>query len=170
MGSRHLPFAVVVLAILSGLWFWKWLEPDDPEAQYRIVRVAVSKSSRWIAVGSASGWIGIIDQTHPDGPQRFRGGKGALRDLRFSKDEQWLIVTNREKAKHAVQVLGSLQPLGSADDPGEPQAEILLGKYGNPSSNVVAAPDGTAVFGNAAGSIEVHDAGTRAVLRRYTFR
>ena len=132
--------------------------------------MAVSKSARWIAVGSASGWIGIIDQTQPDGPQRFRGGKGRLRDLRFSKDEQWLVVANNLSAKHAVQSLGSLEPLGPGDDPGETQSEILLGKFRTATSNVVSAPDGTAVFGNAAGSIEVQDLGTGAVLRRFTFR
>jgi hypothetical protein len=148
---------------------WEWLEPADAAADYRIVRVAVSPSARWIAVGSESGWIGIIDQTKPESPQRFRGGKGSLRDLGFSKDEQWLVVTNKTRAKHPVQVLGSLEPMAPGEDVGEPVAEIL-GKFGEHTSNVVAAPDGTAVFGNSVGSIEVHAVPSGATLRRFTFR
>jgi hypothetical protein len=121
-------------------------------------------------VGSASGWIGIIDQTLPDGQQRFRGSVGKLRDLRFSKDEHWLIVTNDAAARHAVQSLGSLEPLGPGDDPGEPQMDSVATNLGERTSNVVSASDGTAVFGNFAGSVEVHDAHNGKMLRRFTFR
>ncbi len=157
-------------AILSGVLLWAWLAPPDDSAQYKIVRVAVSKSARWIAMGAASGWIGIIDQTNPDSAQRFRGGKGALRDLRFTKDEQWLVVVNNRIARHPVQSLGSLEELGPDGDSGEGQAEILMGDFGERTSNLIAGPDGSVVFGNHAGSIEIHDARTKVLLRRFTFR
>jgi len=143
-------------------------KPVDETAGWRIVRVAMSRSGRWIAVGSASGWIGIIDQTQPDSPQRFRGGTGELRDLRFSKDERLLIVANDKLARHAVQLLGSLEPLAQGDDQGEPQVEVPWTE--EHTSNVVGGPGGVMVFGNAAGSIAVYDTGTRTMLRRFTFR
>jgi hypothetical protein len=115
-------------------------------------------------LGAASGWIGIIDQTQPDSPQRFRGGEGKLRDLRFSLDEQWLFAL----ARHAVQSLGSLEPVTPADDRGVPQVDMEF--PGEHTSNVVRGTSGIAVFGNAAGSIEVHDVSSGKMLRRFTFR
>jgi hypothetical protein len=106
---RHLPICVVLSAVLSGAAAWVVSEPVDETAAWRIVRVAVSRSGRWTAVGAASGWIGIIDRTQPDSPQRFRGGSGELHDLRFTNDERWLIVENDALARHAVQSLGSLE-------------------------------------------------------------
>ena len=155
-------------AVLSGVFSWAVSKPVDETAGWRIERVAISKGGRWIAVGSASGWIGIIDQTQPDSPQRFRGGTGDLRDLRFSHDDQWLIVANDKPSRHPVQSLGSLELLAPGEDPGEPQVEVPWTE--EHSSNVVAGPGGIAVFGNPEGSIEVHDTGTGKMLRRVTFR
>jgi hypothetical protein len=165
---RHLPIYVVISAGLSGVVAWFAAEPVDEAAAWRILRVAVSGSGRWIAVGAASGWIGIIDQTQPDSPQRFRGGAGKLRDLRFSKDEQWLIVANDALARHKVQSLGSLEPLEPGDNRGEPQTSAEWAA--EHTSNVASGTGSVVVFGNAAGSIEVHDVRTREMLRRFTFR
>ena len=173
MSRRHLPIAVVLSAILSGAAYWLLSQPADELAPRRIVRVAVSKSGRWIAAGAASGWIGIIDQTQPEGPQRFRGGPGPLRDLRFTRDEKWLVITNDSASRHLVQSLSSLEPLLAGEDPGDPQKEAWDSSQSNPAertSNLASAPDDTVVFGNYAGSIEVHSAATGKLLRRFTFR
>lgn len=151
-------------ALLSAVAAWVASEPADPTAAWRIDRVAVSPSARWIGVAAASGWIGIIDQEAPDSPQRFRGGAGKLRDLRFTKDEEWLQVQNDQCSRHSVYQLGSLEP---CDQPGDPQTPVDW--PGERSSNAVTAA-GIVVFGNAAGSIEVHDAGSGRMLRRFTFR
>jgi hypothetical protein len=166
VSRRYLPILVALSAVLSGAASWVVSDALDEKAEWRIVRVAVSPSGRWIAVGAVSGWIGIIDQTQPDSPQRFRGGSGALRDLRFSKDEQWLIVKNDALARHAVRELGTLEPLAAYEDAGEPQVDVEWA--GEHSSNVARGRD-VAVFGNAAGSIEVHDIQTGKMLRRFTF-
>ncbi len=168
MLRRHLPILVLISAMLSGAGSWLVSEPVDPTAAWRIVRVAVSPGGRWIAVGAASGWIGIIDQTQPDSPQRFRGGVGKLRDLRFTKDEQWLVAENDGMARHAVASLGSLEPLAAGEDSGVRLTSIDWPE--EHSSNVVSGAGGIVVFGNAAGSIEVHDAASRRMLRRFTFR
>ena len=139
-------------------------EPIDAKAAWRIERVAVSPSARWIAVGTASGWIGIIDQEVPDSPQRFRAGAGKLRDLRFSTDEEWLMVQNDECSRHSVYQLGSLEPCNQTGVP-----QVASDWPGDRSSNVVTAA-GVVVFGNAAGSIEVHNAASHKMLRRFTFR
>jgi len=165
---RHLPILVLISGVLSGAASWLASEPVDPAADWRILRVAVSPGGRWIAVGAASGWIGIIDQNQPDSPQRFRGGSGELRDLRFTQDEQWLIVENDAPARHAVASMGSLEPLRAGDDSGVSSGSINW--PGEHSSNVVSGAGGIVVFGNAAGSIEVHDAASRRMLRRFTFR
>jgi hypothetical protein len=165
---RYLPIVVVLSAVLSGAASWIVSQPVDETAAWRIVRVAVSGNGRWIAVGAESGWIEIIDQTRPDSPQRFRGGAGALRDLRFSRDDQWLFVENDALARHAVQSLGSLEPLSPGDDGSVPQVDMEF--PGEHTSNVVRGTGGVAVFGNAAGSIEVHDVSSGRMLRRYTFR
>lgn len=169
MFSRYLPIAVVFSALISGVASWAVSKPIDEKTAWRILRVAVSKSGRWIAVGSASGWIGIIDQNQPDTPQRFRGGEGELRDLRFTRDERWLIVTNAVSAKLPVETLGSLEPLMPGEDPGEPQTAFSKPFLGQATSNVVAGPN-IFVFGNAGGSIEVRDQHRGTLVRRFTFR
>lgn len=164
MLRRHLPILAILATLVSGTVSWIVSEPADPSAGWRIERIALSPSGRWIGVGSASGWIGIIDQTAPEGPQRFRAGPGQLRDLRFTADERWLVMKNDALWRHPVTELGSLEP---ASDPGQPQHDAVWN--GEHSSNVVSG-SGLTIFGNAAGSIEVHDERTRALLRRFTFR
>lgn len=166
MLRRHLLILVLLSAVLSGVLSWVVSEPVDEKGAWRILRVAVSPSGRWIALGAASGWIGIIDQTQPDSPQRFRGGTGKLRDLRFSKDEQWLFVRNDTWARHPVRELGSLEPVG--EDSGVPQVDVDW--TGGRTSNAVSGAGGVVVFGNGAGSIEVHDFASGKMLRRFTFR
>jgi hypothetical protein len=170
VSRRYLLFAVLFSAVLSGVASWTVLEPVDETAGWRIVRVAVSGSGRWIAVGAASGWVGIIDQTQPESAQRFRGGAGELRDLRFSRDEKWLIVANDSLARHAVQSLGSLELLSPGDDAGVAQVEPAAAGLEPRTSNLAAGPGDVVVFGNAAGSVEVHDRRRGAVVRRFTFR
>jgi len=167
---RYLPLAVFFTAAFSGVAAWIASEPVDETAGWRINRVAMSESGRWVAAGSASGWIGIIDQTAPEAPQRFRAGAGELRDLRFSADEKWLIVENDALARHAVQSLGSLEPLGPGDDRGEAQIEGMVVPQGIRTSNVAGGSSGVAVFGNAKGVIEVRDPKSGRTLRRFTFR
>ena len=162
--------AVVLAAVCSGAAYWMLSQPADLLAPRRIVRVAVSKSGRWIAAGAASGWIEIIDQSQPDSPQRFRGGSGALRDLRFSSDEKWLVVANDKLSHHAVESLGSLEPLAPGDDAGVPQEQPASVDLGERTSNLAAGPANTAVLGNRAGSIEIYHLITGALLRRFTFR
>lgn len=164
MSRRLLPIYVVLTAVLSGVAAWIISEPLDPAAALSIERVAISSSGRVIGVAASSGWIGIIDQDAPDAPQRFRGGAGKLRDLRFSSDEEWLLVQNDECSRHSVYQLGSLYP---CDNPGEPQTTVDW--PADRSSNAVTAA-GLVVFGNAAGSIEVHDRASGKMLRRFTFR
>ncbi|MEO5923983.1 MAG: hypothetical protein ABIR70_09165 [Bryobacteraceae bacterium] len=170
MTRRYLPIAVFLSAVLSGYLYWWWLVSSDEIALRRIVRVAVSKSGRWIAAGTPTGWIGIIDQTHPDVPQRFRGGFGDLRDLRFSKDEAWLMIQNNAWAKHPVQSLGSLEPLGAEDEQGDPQPEVLWMSPVERTSNSAAGPNDIAVSGSYDGAIYVYDTRSRKLLRRLTFR
>ena len=164
MPRRHLPILLALYAVLSGAASWVISEPIDEKAAWRIERVAVSPSGLWIAAAAASGWIGIIDQTQSDSTQRFRGGAGKLRDLRFSKDEEWLLVQNDRCSRHSVYQLGSLEP---CDQTGEPQTAVDW--PGERSSNAVTAA-GVVVFGNAAGSIEVHDLASGKMLRRFLFR
>ncbi len=170
MSRRHLPIAVVFSALLSGLLYWTWLGSNDESVTRRIVRVTVSKSGRWIAAGAATGWIGIIDREHPDTQQRFRGGFGGLRDLRFSKDEAWLMVQNNAWAKHAVESLGVLEPVGDDAEHGDPQPELLWMGPSERTSNSAAGPDGVAVSGSYYGAIDVYDTGSGKLVRRYIFR
>jgi hypothetical protein len=167
---RHIPIFLVLSAVLSGVLYWRWLSSNDEVALRRIVRVAISGSGRWIAAGGASGWIGIIDQTSPDAPQRFRGGPGKLQDLRFSKDEQWLIVVNDSAARHPVRSLGSLEAVKPGDDSGEPQSTPDALVNDERTSNLASGPGGIAVFGSEGGVIEVRDLHTGKMLRRFTFR
>lgn len=168
MSHRYLPLVLIASSLGSAALAWRLGAPLDETAPKRILRIAVSRSARWIAAGSANGWIGIIDQQQPDAQQRFRGGEGLLRDLRFTTDEQWVVVANNHEARHAVQSLGSLEPMAAGEDRGEPTKGPAWAAFDH-SSNVVEASDGTLVSGNNAGSIDVRNA-AGVIVRRYTFR
>jgi WD40 repeat protein len=66
-------------------------ETADPA----IVRMAMSRSGRWLAAGTARGAVAVFDAARRTGPRRFQARPGPLNDLQFSPDERWLAVANR---------------------------------------------------------------------------
>lgn len=174
MSRRYLTILVALSPLLSGSLYWRLTEPAPPTTERHIVRVAVSPSGRWIAAGAASGWIAVFDRETPDTHQRFRGGEGPLRDLRFSRDEQWLIVVNSGQLRHPVERLGINEMLVPGQDPGLTQEDASAAPAAanaERTSNVVPGPlPESVLFGNFAGSLEVRHRASGEILERYTFR
>jgi WD40 repeat protein len=111
-GDVTRPAGIAVVVALSsvgiGLWFGagRHSEPDR-----RIVSIAVSSSGRWIAAGTHTGSIALLDLGNGS-LQRISAGSGDLNDLQFSPDERFLAIANRNLS---VASLGSLQRLRSDD-------------------------------------------------------
>ena len=174
MPRRHLIPLVFLSAVLAAFVSFVFAKRDRPQDDYPILRVAMSRSGQWFAAASKSGWIGIFDRSHPDTPQRFRLEFGDVRDLRFTADEEWLtIATPRQVWRHPAKILGSTEPVPQGQDAGEPQtaAQVPSGVDASEvTSNVVtASKDGETLFGNLAGSVEIHERSGK-LRERYTFR
>ena len=173
MPRRYQILLAVLAAIVAGLVSFAFATKDRPQDDYPILRVAISRDGQWFAVASKSGWIGVFDRSHPDTPQRFRLEYGEARDLRFTSDGEGLIIgAGRQTWRHPAKVLGSTELLADGQDGGEPQPAAAVPSGVDPSevtSNLVAGPRGEVLFGNLAGSVEIHDAAGK-LLERHTFR
>ncbi|MEP6962660.1 MAG: hypothetical protein ABI995_11320 [Acidobacteriota bacterium] len=171
MHRRHL--IVILTALLSAAAYWHWSEPS-PSADHRITRVAVSKTGRWMAAASASGWVGVWERSAPESMGRFRTAQGKVDDLAFSADERWLGIESAGRLwRQSVGQLGTLEPL-----PIHQQSQFSFGANSMrppasaaATSNTIAGPDpNTVLFGNYAGSVEIWSTETKRVLQRFTFR
>ncbi len=174
MSRRYHIFLLICAAFLSAVLSFVFTKRVDPKDNFPIARVAVSRSGQWIAVASDTGWIGIFDHEHPENPQRFRlVDGGTVKDLRFTPDEDWLMIQDHELRRHPVKILGSTEAVPKGQDTSEPQvvAALPVGiDKGEITSNIVRGPgSGTVLFGNFAGSVEIHDPAGK-LLERYTFR
>lgn len=173
MPRRYLILLLLLAAFTSGVLSFVLAKRTDPKEDFPIVRVAASRSGQWIAVLSESGWIGIFDHEHPENPQRFRLASGRVLDLRFTPDEEWVVIAAEELWRHPAKIMGSMELLPSGQDTSEPQVSVTVPNGIDQSeitSNVVRGPGpGTVLFGNAAGSIEIHNE-HGALLERYMFR
>jgi WD40 repeat protein len=98
-------FAVVFAVGAGGLGLWLG-NGRRPKADYRIVSIAVSSSGRWIAAGTRTGAVTILDRDNPGSVRRIGAHSGELNDLRFSPDERLLAVANRNLSVYSVE--GSL--------------------------------------------------------------
>lgn len=174
MSVRH-PTLLVCLAALFSAAFSFWAaKRDDPKDLYPITRVAVSRSGQWWAVASETGWIGVFDHDQPDMPQRFRMLlSGKVRDLRFTPDDEWLVIEAGDLSRHPVKILGTTELITREQDTSEPQrsAAVPTGiDKSDITSNIVPGPGpGTVLYGNYAGSVEIRDA-VGKLLEQYTFR
>ena len=174
MSVRHQTLLVCLAALLSAAFSFWAAKREDPKERYPITRVAVSRSGQWWAVASETGWIGIFDHEHPDTPQRFRMLlSGKVRDLRFTPDEEWLVIQAADLSRHPVKILGTTELITHEQDTSEPQrsGSVPAGvDKSEVTSNIVPGPGtGTVLYGNYAGSVEVRDQSGK-LLEQYTFR
>lgn len=174
MSVRHQTLLVCFAALLSAAFSFWAAKREDPKDRYPITRVATSRSGQCWAVASETGWIGIFDHDHPDTPQRFRMLlSGKVHDLRFTPDEEWLVIEAGDLSRHPVKILGTTELITHEQDTSEPQRSIALPASVDKSdltSNVVRGPgSGTVLYGNSAGSIQIRDASGK-LLEQYTFR
>jgi hypothetical protein len=154
---RYLPVALV--AILTSLIYWIWSRPEDRSGEQRIVQVALSPSKHWIAAAAASGWVGVWERSAPERMQRFRAGP--VRRLGFSADGEWLVLDNGHWLRHPVRHAGVLEEAEPADAHAAPAAG---------GAEIPGPEPGTVLKGNQAGSVEIRNTQTGALLERYTFR
>lgn len=112
--TRPVVFAAVFGMGLAGIALW--LDASRrPDADHRIVCIAVSSSGRWIAAGTHTGAIAILDRDNPGSLQRIRADSGELNDLQFSPDERLLAVATRELTTYSVGDLSRPRFLRSDD-------------------------------------------------------
>ena len=99
---------------------------------------------------------------------------GSVEDLVFSDDSNWLGIAGDGKVwRLSVNGLGSPEPLPEIQKP-----DFAFGVKSLPSpatamitSNVGLGPEpDTVLFGNYAGSVEIWNAKSGKILRRFTFR
>ena len=93
-------FAAVFALSAAGVGLWVGSGPREPD--HRIVSVAVSSSSRWIAAGTHTGSIAVLDQDRPSSLRRVSAGTGELNDLQFNPDDGSLAIANRDLAVLSV--------------------------------------------------------------------
>jgi WD40 repeat protein len=111
--TRPATFAVVVGLCLATTGLWLGTRPREPDL--RIVSLSVSSSGRWIAAGTHSGSITVLDRDHPESLRRIQAGSSELNDLQFSPDEQLLAIANRGLSVHSVEALSQSRTLRSDD-------------------------------------------------------
>jgi WD40 repeat protein len=75
----------------------------------------VSASGRWIAGGTRTGSIAVLDRDNPGILQRISDDAGVLNDLQFSPDERWLAVANRGLTAYSVADLSRPRSVRSDD-------------------------------------------------------
>ena len=100
---------VLVALVFAVIIIFVWLifaHSAKLPLERRVSTVAISRTGRWLAAGTARGRITIWDQTSSLGPQELSFTPGELNDLQFSHDEQTLAI--------AAGNLGLLALTGSA--------------------------------------------------------
>src|SRR5260370_26524606 len=75
----------------------------------RITVLALSSSGRWLASGTSAGRIGVWDRERPQSLRNISETHGALNDLRFSPNEEQLIVANKNITLIPLRELASTQ-------------------------------------------------------------
>jgi WD40 repeat protein len=112
--GRPAVFAAVIAMGLAGIGLWLGAGRDR-EPDRRIVSIAVSSSGRWIAAGTRTGSVTILDQNNTGSLQRIRAGSGELNDLQFSPDERSLATANGSLTMYSVEGGSLLRTLRSDD-------------------------------------------------------
>jgi WD40 repeat protein len=111
--TRPAVFTVVIglCVATTGLW----LGSKQPEPDHRVVSIAVSSSGQWIAAGTRTGSITVLDRDNPGTLRRMHDDAGVLNDLQFNPDERRLTIANRGLAVASVASLSPLRSLRSDD-------------------------------------------------------
>jgi WD40 repeat protein len=112
--TRPAAFAVAFGLTVASLVVWHESR-QTRAADHRIVSIALSSSGRWIATGTRTGSITLLDLELPWHRQRINASSGQLNDLQFSPDQRLLAVANRRLTVYSVEDLSLSHSLRSDD-------------------------------------------------------
>src|SRR5215469_15299652 len=93
------PKPAFVTVSLCSFFLGTWIVATgskSPPIDQRVSRVALSRSGRWLGIGTAHGRITVWDQIRNDAPKQFAFPHGDLNDLQFSQDEQLLAIASED--------------------------------------------------------------------------
>lgn len=133
------------------VWF-VWVSRQPQPKDQKIVRIAISRTGKWLAAGTAHGPMAVWNRAADARPFSIPWRDGPLNDLQFSPDERQLAVAGRNL---------SLWPLDSRQGPWTLRRDKR--NYGT----VRFSPDGRKVLTvTGMGTIEILDLETgRATIR-----
>jgi hypothetical protein len=100
IASRPAIVTVSLCAVLVCAWI-VFIGPKNPPGDRRVSNVALSRSGRLLAAGTAQGKVAVWDQAHPGGPEQITFRHGSLNDLHFSPDEHVLAIASEDLGMYA---------------------------------------------------------------------
>jgi len=99
--ARKPVVAAVSLCVVFLCTWIVFIESRNPPVDRKVSNVALSRSGRWLAAGTAQGNITVWDRMSTDAPKQIAFPHGSLNDLHFSPDEHVLAIASRDLGIYA---------------------------------------------------------------------